>query len=308
MSMHQYFCYGLHIRSEMPLPELRTFRGERTDVTIRYGDVGPPAQEEGTWGSRTIREEPDAITLWMDQVGGIEARRGRVLTISPCEGAEERGFRFLVSGIGLGLILHQRGTPALHASAAVVDDGVVGFIGGKGMGKSTTAASFHNEGYPVVTDDVLPYRIQSDEVRVLPAFPNLKLYSDSVEAVFGEDPDNCPRVDPRGDKRTRDVERFADDALPLRCLYVLDWAENGAKMKGGKVAGQKACLELLRNSFALRILEKEGSTSEELNRVSQLSKRVPIRRLVRPRDLSKADQVPTFVERDLRTLTSSVTE
>lgn len=307
--MPPYFCYGLRVNSEIPIPELKKAKDGSPDVVVRYGNVEPPVGREDERGSRTIKNESGIITFWMDGVGGLEAHHGREIIISPSEGAEERGFRFLVAGIGLGLILHQRNVSSLHASAAVVGGGVVAFVGGKGMGKSTTVAAFHKAGYPVVTDDVLPYQIQSNGVEALPAFPSLKLFSDSVEAVFGEDPDDSPRVDPRGDKRTREVrDGFSEEALPIRCIYVLDWKEPGTNLESSKMVGKEACLELLRNSFALRILKTKHSSTDELHRLSRLTEHIPVRRLVRPHDLNLVGQIPEFVERDLAASTRSGVE
>jgi hypothetical protein len=291
------------------MPELRKSKNRDPDVVVRYGDVDPPEGRGDKWGGRTIKNESGIITFWMDRVGGLEAHHGREIIIAPSEGAEERGFRFLVAGIGLGLILHQRNLSSLHASAAVVGDGVVAFIGGKGMGKSTTVAAFHRAGCPVVTDDVLPYQIQAGGVEALPAFPSLKLFSDSVEAVFGEDPGDSPRIDPRGDKRTREVrDGFSEEALPIRCIYVLDWKEPETNLESSKMVGKEACLELLRNSFALRILKTGHPSTDELHRLSRLTERVPVKRLARPHDLNLVDQIPGFIERDLAESTRSGVE
>ncbi len=299
--MNDYFCYGLHVRSEILMPELKGARDENADVIVRYGNVNPPKDRTGDRNSQSFNRESGAIRLWMDRVGGLEVRHGREIIISPVDGAEEKGFRFLISGIGMGLILHQRNVSSLHASATVIDGGAVAFVGGKGMGKSTTAATFHQENHPVVTDDLLPYQARGERIEVLPAFPNLKLFSDSVETVLGEDSSKCPRVDPRGDKRTRSVEEgFSEEILPLQCVYVLDWGGPKEALSSSRINGREACVELLRNSFALRILEADGATSEELGQVSRLVENVPVKRLTRPRSLDRATKIPSFIRHDLR--------
>lgn len=299
-TMHLYRCYGLQVESEVEIPEFTPSDHGVTDVKIRYGNVSKPEGKREEGGFLTVQSGSEATTVWAEHAGGIEARHGRELVISPLEGAEENGFRFFVSGIGMSLILYQRNISSLHASAVVVEDEAVAFVGGKGMGKSTTAAAFHKEGHPVVTDDVLPYRAKTEPVDVIPAFPHLKLFSDSVEAVFDEDPDSHPRLDPRGDKRTRSVEPgFRAESLPLRCVYVLEWKKQGS-IKTSEITGQEACMELLRNSFAFRLLKTEKAVPDALTQVAQIANQVPIRRLIRPRNLDEVHKIPSFIGYDLR--------
>lgn len=304
--MNDYLCYGLRIQSELSIPELLTHdREQNADVVVRYGDVTPLETEDKETGSFAIQRDPGRIRLWMNGVGGIDVCKGRTIIIDPAEGAEERGFRFLVSGIGLGFVLHQRDIPSLHASAVAIEGGVVAFIGWKGMGKSTTAAAFHRQGYPVVTDDVLPLHVKAKTVEVTPAFPHLKLFSNTVEAVFGEDPDLHPRLDPEGDKRACSVEQgFVNRTLPLQCVYVLDWGAQDSRPSTEELTEREACIELLRHSFALRMFKDEGATPRLLQRMSKLATRVPVRRLVRPRDLERVGELPLFVKQDLDALKS----
>ena len=58
---------------------------------------------------------------------------------------------FLLSVLPMALPLF--GLEPFHGSAVRVDDGAAVFLGGRGGGKSSTAAALHSIGYPVLTDD-----------------------------------------------------------------------------------------------------------------------------------------------------------
>jgi hypothetical protein len=269
-------------------------------IEIRYGRVEEVDTGSTEPGAYAIDVTPSFVALRMNEVGGIKAVNGSQLIIDPEAGAEERGFRFLVAGIGLGFILHQRGISSLHASAVRVQDQAVAFIGWKGMGKSTTAAAFHQAGFSVITDDVLPLDLNPDTVHVWPAFPHLKLLPQSVTSVFQEDPDAHPRLDPQGEKRSRSVRRgFPSKALPLQCIYVLDWAkDNCSAVQIDPLHGQDACIELLRHTFALRMLQQSAPTHDQLAFMSQVASRVHVRRLIRPVNLDQVATLPEVIVED----------
>ncbi len=297
--MHTYFCYGLHVQSEFEIPEFLPSRGKHCDVHVQYGDVSALPTSDDRPGTFALKKTSDVIHLWMNDVGGMKARGGQSLVVDPAEDAEEKGFRFLVAGIGMGFLLHQQGIPSLHGSAVALNGGAIAFVGPKGMGKSTTAGVFHGEGYPVLTDDVLPIHFDEGEAYVAPSFPHLKLYPDSLEAALGDLPQRCRRINPGGEKRGRTVEEgFPRRNLPLRCIYLLDWNDRDA-YQTDSMSGREACIELLRHSFSLRMFEREGATDDTLGKISRLASQVPVRRLKRPQDLDSAKELPAVVECDL---------
>lgn len=305
MTKHCYRCYGLNVVSELPIPELVEIPpGERADVVIRYDHVSPlptPREEVGSWEVVTA---PDEIHFWMRGIGGLVIRSGREMIIDPAPGAMERGFRFLVSGIGMGFVLHQRGIPSLHGAAVAIDGVAVGFVGWKGMGKSTTTAAFHRHGHPVLTDDVLPVVVQDGEVQALPAFPGLKLLPDAVEAVGLDDPARQVPISPLGTKRLVTVrDRFVTEALPLAGVYVLDWHEDpDAPPRVEAVPAREACVELMRHSFALRMFGEQGATPQHLAESARLARCLRVRRLRRPRDLARLDELVDRVRADVADL------
>lgn len=100
-------------------------------------------------------------------------------------------------GSVLAVALHLQGAVLLHASAVVLPVGAVLFAGRSGSGKSTTAALLHEQGYPVLADDLLEVS-GSGPYRAVPSMPTLRLWPEAVHALFGagaEFPDRAPSWD-----------------------------------------------------------------------------------------------------------------
>lgn len=297
--MYRYSAYGLEIASEMRIPELEESSENESDVTIRYGPVEKPHFDHEAQHS-VARRTSNGHVYYIRDIGGIRVEDGDILIADPLEGAQERGFRFLVSGIGLGLLLHQRGLMTLHASAVALQDQVVGFVGPKGMGKSTTAAAFHAHGHPVVTDDLLVLDIADDQITVRPGFPHLKLYPESIKGSLKEDPDRIPKIDPQGSKRSYNTQAESlSSSLPLRCLYVLDYESDQDEHSppySRAMRGDQACVELIRHSYIPRLLPEEALSQQHLERSAQVARTVPVRRLYREESLDHLSELVSYIE------------
>src|SRR5205823_15042979 len=85
----------------------------------------------------------------------------------------------------LGLVMGLRGTHCLHASVISVEDKSVALLGPPGAGKSTTAAAFARRGYPVLSEDVAAVLDQDGRFLIQPAYPRIRLWPSSVEALYG---------------------------------------------------------------------------------------------------------------------------
>src|SRR5262249_22183040 len=125
----------------------------------------------------------------------------------------------------LGFILRLRGVTCLHASAVAICDQAIAILGPAGAGKSTTAASFARAGYKVLTDDIVALDERGDAFLVQPAYPRVRLWSESVNALFGTE-DALPLLTPTWDKRYLDLQAniscFQEHPLPLAAIYLLD--------------------------------------------------------------------------------------
>jgi hypothetical protein len=188
----------------------------------------------------------------------------------------------------MGFVLRLRGTTCLHASAVVLGDEAIAFVGLAGAGKSTLAAAFARKGFPVLSDDVVALVDQGNRFLILPGYPRVNLWPDSVRALF--DSENAlPQITPTWDKRylALDGSRFAMEPLPLMAIYLL--GERDAVLSDPvveEVAGREAFMALVTNTYVNYLLDRR-MRSQEFDVLGRVISNVAIR-CVRPTSSSRA--------------------
>ena len=131
------------------------------------------------------------VEIWLAPPGILlRVAGGSDFYISPggqnilCASQEQDGGRLnetdrqILLGPVLVLALAMRGTWCLHASAVVLKDHLIAFLGEAGEGKSTLAAFLANVGdldWRLVADDILPVTLDAAGALAWPHFPQLKL-------------------------------------------------------------------------------------------------------------------------------------
>lgn len=188
-----------------------------------------------------------------------------------------------IAGPILGFVLLLRGVTSLHASAVVVDDQAVAFLGPPGAGKSTTAAAFARLGFPVLSDDIVALEDHEESFLVNSGYPWLRLWPSSVESLFGSR-EALPAIspdDPTWNKRFLDLSdgdfRFAPKPLPLGALYILAGRtedEAAPRIVESSVAGR--FLGLARNTYLNYMLDKE-IRAREFEVLARVARSVPVR-------------------------------
>lgn len=290
--MFTYVAYGVGIHSALELPELSPGPAP-SDVVVRLGHV-PGLPHDPPVGDGLLRTSADEVCLYWRNVGAVLLRRGREITLDPRPEAALDLLRLYLLGPVLGLLLHQRGLLVLHASAVILEGGVVAFLGSSGRGKSTTAATLHARGCAVVADDVLAIDLEaSGGPAAVPGFPQLKLWPDAVTAL-GESPDDLPRIHASEEKRARVADAVATTPRPLRRVYVLTDADS---LDLETLGGHTAVFELLQHSYVAPALEQLGS-SRFLAQCARLAAAVTVLRLRRPRSLAGLGELAALIEAD----------
>jgi hypothetical protein len=208
----------------------------------------------------------------------------------------------------MGFVLLLRGVICLHASAVVIGNSVVAIAGQAEAGKSTVAAAFARQSYPVLSDDVVTLDEHGGRILVQPAYPRIRLWPDSVGALYGE-VDALPRLTPTWDKRYLDLTtngyRFQNAALPLSAVYVL--AERQADPHAPRVESiprRDALVALVANTYMTHLMDR-AMRRRAFDILTHVIERVFVRRVVPHLDLGHIDALCEAILDDFHALHSS---
>lgn len=281
-----YTLFGLHIVSEIPLPELPPALPDTApDISIRYG-----AMKGGANG----RVEPidGGAMLAIDGVARYAILGGDRILVEPAPGVAERNVRLFLLGSAMGMLLHQRGLLPLHANAVEIDGKAFAFMGPSGAGKSTLAAWFHDRGHRVIADDVCVVRFDDKgQPIVFPGLPRLRLWKSAIDAT-GRDSSHYERSFSGGDNREKydvplDTKTRSGEAIPLAAAYFL-----GRNKAGGisPLTGVTAADAVFANTYRGQYVAMAQADRVHWTACMTLITRTPIFRADRRWDLAALDE------------------
>jgi hypothetical protein len=305
-----YSVFGLSLRSNRPIPGLISAKASwgspqvrvHIGVSPRAGSDAPVGPEELTYTSPYLDESGDpflrvwrtgsdaplrlsysnGMQFWLDQDGS------NVWISWPDSCSFEDVATYLLGPV-LGVLLRLRGRVCLHASAIALEGHSVAFVGPPGAGKSTTAAILAQRGWSVVSDDVAALTEERGMFCILPAYPYLCLWPDSVAMLYGSG-ERLPHFIPQWEKRRlaagklgKEKIKFEQRALPLAAIYLLDQRTSNSDPNVDLVSKRTALITLVANSYATRILNRE-MRAEEFAVLGRLMASVGIRSLKVPQD------------------------
>ncbi len=288
-----YTAYGLTLRADFPLPGLRprTPTPSAVDVIVHFGNTGGPSLTAGIHGCYAA--DANVAHFHWDAYGTYCVRDGREIVVAPSP-SEPSLPHVPVTGVLLGVLLHQRGQLTLHASAVTQGEDVIAFVGPKGAGKSTTAAAFCAQGYDLISDDVVAIVWVDGVPYVQSGGSQLKLFPDAASAV-GLTPDRLPRLHPQLSKRRACVraDGTTNPPRPLRAIYLL--ADDPAEIRITALTAAEAIPVLLGHSYAQRFLGSSSATPEHFRACSELAAAGLVHRLARPRQLNRLSSLAAIV-------------
>jgi hypothetical protein len=235
-------------------------------------------------------------------------------------------FEFLISGDGTSILGHQldhagteafinyllgqvlsfamvkQGIEPLHSTVVRIDDGAIGFVGDCGYGKSSLGASFLQEGYSLLTDDLLILKENNGCFVAHPGFPRIKLFPKIAKKFIGKKAEGVRMNNLTAKLIFRlDRHQFARTPVPLRSIYVL--TPPAARLRWKKVtirrlSQRRAFLSLLRNTFNTKVTEPDR-LKRQFTFFTEIVSKVPIKTLSYPRSLKSLSLVRDAILRDL---------
>jgi hypothetical protein len=285
--MYSYTAYNLCIHSEICLPELTVCEGS-PDVIVRLGNLDNIGKETLDYGRQVLGELPGVGRLFIED--------GRQITAELAPGVDESVLPANILGSGMSVLLGQRGLLVLHASSVAINGKAVAFMGSSGWGKSTLAAAFHAQGYPVLSDDVLPIQTDGEQPLVLPAFPQFKLAPEAAMSL-GHDPASLSALFPNAAKLSyKFTHGFHQTPLPLQRIYVLGM---GTHHKITRLHPQEIFPELVCHSRSRSALISPEFVAAHLRQCTKVIQKVSFCRFIRQPSLADLPYLVKLVENDL---------
>ena len=303
--MFTYSAYNLRINSKIFFPELLTSQeqlnqtDQQPEVIIQQREINRSEIENANGGDRFV----GYLEINKFEFCRFLVEFGRKIVIEPTSGIADDIdiIRPSILGPVFSVLLRQRGLLAIHASCVAIDGKAVAFIGNSGWGKSTLANAFYNQGYPLLTDDVMAIQVNEggeNHPITFPAYPFVKLLPDSA-ASLGYDFEELAVINSGLLKRHNSLtERFAQKPLPIRRIYAL---ENIAapSHEVQALSSQDAIVELVRHSRVTNLLTTPEFVGAHLHQCTQLLKKVPLYRLRRQKGLAALPDLVKLIEDDI---------
>lgn len=288
MTVYKYYAYGLNITSDFPLPELLMSKtGENLYIAkgiVNLPELTPTSLFRQGKEAFFAQNSTSSYLHW-PEVANFEAVGGHTLTVAPLkEDLDSQFLNLYILSEALGIILHQKGFFLLHGSAIRLNDGIAVFIGIPGAGKSTIAAAFAHKGNTVIADDMVAIDInQNQDLTVIPAFPQIKLWPTAI-AGLGYDETNLSPLFIGSKKK---VVQKADNCpllpLPLSAIYLLEPSEQLIIMK---MKNQEAFFALTRFFPCPSKLLTGKALQNHFQKSILISKKIPMYRLTLPKNFT----------------------
>jgi hypothetical protein len=236
--------------------------------------------------------------LEQGRVGKFLVEKGNKIVVDPTPGLELGILRSCILGPLLAAALRQRGLLVLHASSVAVQDQAIAFMGHRGAGKSTTATSFQQQGYPLLTDDVTAIDFEGSQAQVMPGFPSVRLLPDAANSLGY----TFAKLDPIHSWSPKRNHSLHQDpmlqAIPLRCLYILS-ADSASHSYLEPLDPQAAFAQLVCHSRVTNLLLHPDWLQIHLHQCTQIVNTIPIRLVRCQRSLSELSQLVQMILQDL---------
>lgn len=297
----RYVAYGSLLESDIPLPELPAAPVADTPARWRIvrHDALAPMQAAKELGREPIYADVaavlhghrDGLRISVGDTGSFDLGADGVIRAQPLESASDAFVRAHLLGRVLPTALHHDGWMPLHASAVLTREGVVAFLGPKGLGKSSLAAAMVDAGAQLVSDDTLPVE-PSQPPRAWPGLQALRLRADVRETLALGDADVTPHD---ADRALLAVgpERRSTRPEPLAAMFLLAPAADDAADAGAVKIPYAPVLAAAAITAHVKCgaMFGAGAAATMLGRAARLVHAVPVHQLVVPRDLARLPDI-----------------
>jgi hypothetical protein len=310
-----YQVCDVTIKSNIALPELPPGNGSNPQCSFDLAEAPEPRPVASDWFHKwtfpdgtewlAFARHASGYLLRFPSLGDfLVSADGKAIRCYPQPGTPIETIRHLFLDQVMPLILSRQGHLVVHASAVLTPEGALAFVGATGQGKSTLASSFSKQGFPFLTDDCLVLKEENGELVATPSYPGLRLWRESVSAVFEREPALTEVAHYSTKKRLSQTGElpFSSQAAPLRRVYFLagpEEARDASAITIERLPARDALLGLVRYAYLLDITDRQR-LREEFDCVSRVAVMPLFYRLAFPRHYALLPRVREAILGSLR--------
>lgn len=226
---------------------------------------------------------PDLLTVNCDP-------SGLSMTYCAAQNIEQVTLRHLLLDQALPRFFSLKGDLILHASAVSKGDATIAFVGASGLGKSTLAGAYFQQGWEILSDDCIKVMTAGGSATIGGSYCSLRLLSDAASSVLPQHELQAMAVD-ESDKYRFSVTAGSGNNTPSRedgiangsgsnkalsMIVILTPATDDlAEPVLEPVGGAAALFSLLSESFSLDPANKTG-VAARVEMISTLLEQTPL--------------------------------
>jgi hypothetical protein len=298
---HRYWLHGVRIASDLALTDLQPDIGHgEPHVRIELGAV-PAAPRQGVplpagrihWdGQRLLFSVPGLARF------AITAHEIRIERDSA---ANPETLQMLLLGSAWGACCHLRGHLLLHASAALIGNECIAFLGNSGAGKSTLAALLAARGHRVAADDTCVLVGGRGATQLHPGPRQVKLWHEGLPLLAGQASDVRPAALQPGKFKLSLDAHWLEQSQPIQRLLLLDCAAEGRPAGFTRLDALDAMQALAAHTFRPKLIALLGCQQRHFALCAAVNTHTGIYRWIRPWGLERRLQMLAMLEAWLET-------
>jgi hypothetical protein len=281
--VNKYKAFDLIFESEIVLPYIPEATG-KTDVLIKEGNVPdnlPHPVEKGV----AFEIAPNEFLLTVPDIARFYISNGDHILFQRLNDVPDHEVIAFLLGIIMAPLMQQRQHLTLHASAVLYQGKALLFMGNSGVGKSTLASAFYNEGATFITDDLGVIAFSNDgRAKLLPSFPLMKLWQDILDKNHILERKKVIFRSGVNKYYIPVQESFPDEPVEIGAVFALTTG-NEEDIEIEKIQGVEKFNILKNYTFRMRFIKGLGFKNMHFSSCGRMATQCDVYRIKRPKKL-----------------------
>lgn len=290
ISTYNYRAFGLNISSEFEIPEFVGFDAI-ADVKINLGKTPENLAQIKKRGVK-YQATKNEFLIEVDNVGRYYVKNGSEIIVETKDFKTNIETRLFLLGSVFGALFIQRGLLPIHGSAIKTGNTATIFSGASGVGKSSIAAHFSQNGFKVLADDI---SVINQELKVVPGFPKMKIWQDVLDKLNIES-EPLSEIRPALQKFHLPIKQnYYNKSLNLARIIIIQ-SKNSSGFEYEELSGIKKFNAVKNNTYRYRFVEGLEKQQDHFMVLNNLLPQIKVYRVSRPQSPIMLNEFADFLK------------